>query len=510
MKIAVSNEVMRYSDKMTIDGGVPSRELMRRAGEGIFKSARDRWGAQSAVVCGGGNNGGDGYVLALYLKQSGVVPTLVLADRKFSPDGEFYFEKCKKEGIEHVDFTPDFDFSPFDSIADCIFGTGFRGEICGNEKLLIEKINDSGKFIVSADINSGIHGNGSFSGVCVRSNLTVAIGFYKFGHFLGLAKDHIKELACIDIGIKLFGDAAKLPEIFDFADVLSERAHNSHKGSYGYTAIIGGCLEYSGAIKLANLAACAMRCGCGVTKLACAKTIAPAVSVHLLESTLFPIDDVNGHMLFDAAAFSLLVKGTSAISCGMGWGKSFENEKILIFLLQNYGGKLIIDADGLNTLSRLGDSVLCDIACQSVVLTPHPLEFSRISGYTMQEIFEDPVRCAKEYVSRFDKDVVLLLKGASTVVCDKNECYIVNRGCPGMATAGSGDVLSGILTGLLGYAAADAKSVACGAYIAGLAGEMAGEEYGNIPMIASDTVKYIPAAISALTKAAEKKEETDR
>ena len=96
------------------------------------------------------------------------------------------------------------------------------------------------------------------------------------------------------------------------------------------------------------------------------------------------------------------------------------------------------------------------------------------------------------------------------MVCDKNECYIVNRGCPGMATAGSGDVLSGILTGLLGYAAADAKSVACGAYIAGLAGEMAGEEYGNISMIASDTVKYIPAAISALTKAAEKTEETDR
>jgi len=509
MKIAVSNEVMRYSDKMTIDSGVPSRELMRRAGQGIFDAARGRWGARCAVVCGSGNNGGDGYVLALYLKRAGVEPTLVLADQKFSPDGEFYFEKCQQEGIEQVVFSPEFDFSPYDSIADCIFGTGFRGEICGNEKILIEKINDSGKFTVSADINSGMRGNGSFSGLCVCSDLTVAIGYFKYGHFLGIAKDNIAQLACADIGISLLGDAAKVPEECDFGDVLTARLHNSHKGSYGYTAIIGGCLEYSGAVKLANLAACAMRCGCGVTKLACAKSIAPAVSVHLLESTLFPIDDVGGHMMFDIDAFSSLVKGTSAISCGMGWGTSEENEKILTFLLQNYGGKLVIDADGLNTLSRLGDGALCNRACESVVLTPHPLEFSRISGYTMQEIFDDPVRCAKEYVLRHGKGVVLLLKGASTIVCDENDCYIVNCGCPGMATAGSGDVLSGILTGLLGYSKADAKSVACGAYIAGLAGEMAGEEYGNIPMIASDTVKYIPAAISTLTKNAQK-EENDR
>ncbi len=498
MRIAVSNETMRHSDRMTIDTGVPSLELMKRAGKGIYDAALGRWGKKCAVVCGGGNNGGDGFVIALCMKKDGLCPHILLVGEKFSADGAYYFEECKKSGIPFSLFCESFDFSCFDSIADCIFGTGFSGELSGIEKACVEKINESGKFVVSADINSGMSGNGSFSGLAVSSDLTVAIGFYKSGHFLGVAKDRIKELACVDIGIKLYGASFGVPDILDMSKVFSERLNNSHKGSYGYCAIIGGCLEYSGAAKLANIAACAMRSGCGVVKLAVARSISAAVSSYLLESTLFPIDDVAGHMLFDEKVFSALIKGTAAVSCGMGWGTHEENEKILTFLLKNYEGRLIVDADGLNTLSRLDFGIVAQRVCKKIVLTPHPLEFSRISGFSMDEIFSNPIKCVEEYTSRLGEGAVVLLKGASTVVCDEKETYIVDRGCPGMATAGSGDVLSGILTGLFGYTEPCAKSVACGAFIAGLAGELAQEETGAVSMIASDTVRYIPEAIKRI------------
>lgn len=498
MNFAVSNETMRYSDKMTIESGVPSLELMKRAGEGIYDCAKEKWGKKCAIFCGGGNNGGDGYVLALCMKKEGLSPHLVLVEEKFSTDGAFYFEKCKSLGIPHSVFSEDFDLSPFDSVADCIFGTGFYGELCGKELLCVEKINSSGKYVVSADINSGMNGNGSFSGVAVRSDLTVAIGFYKSGHYLGVASDNIKELRVIDIGIDLYGEKYFVPDISDLSGVISERLRNCHKGTYGYVAMIGGCREYSGAAKLANLAACAMRSGCGVLKLAVAESVVPSVSPYLLESTVFPIPDKDGRMIFDSERLLSLVKGTTAVSCGMGWGTSEENEKILEFLFKNYDGTLIIDADGLNALARMNFEIASKRTCRKLVLTPHPLEFSRISGFSMDEIFKNPVACAKEFAKRLGDGAVVLLKGASTVVCDECETYIVTRGCAGMATAGSGDVLSGILTGLLGYTHPCAKSVACAAFIAGLAGEMAQEEYGSVSMIASDTVKYIPEAIKRI------------
>ncbi len=495
MRIAVSNEVMRYSDKLTIDSGVDSKELMRRAGEGIYNSGIKLWGNKIAVVCGSGNNGGDGYVLALYLKNAGLCPTLVLLSDKFSDDGKYYYEKCGEQNIDFVVYDSSFDFSDFDSIADCIFGTGFRGIVSGITKECIEKINSSRKYVVSADINSGISGNGSFDGLCVKSDLTVAVGSYKAGHFLGIAKDSIKNLSCVDIGIEIVGEKYMVPGAGDFSDVLFERKHNSHKGTYGYVAIIGGCQNFSGAVKLANLAASAMRCGCGVVKLAAPCSLYNSIAPNLLESTFFPMDDVDGNMMFNAASLDLLTKSTKAVSCGMGWGQCGENAKILEYLLKSYKGVLIIDADGLNTLASLDTELIRNSSCEKVILTPHPLEFSRISGFSMDEIFADEVKCVKEYLSRVGDKAVVLLKGASTVICDAHETYIVDRGCPGMATAGSGDVLSGILTGLMGYSAPCARSVACGAYIAGVAGELVQKQYGSITMIASDTVKYIPEAV---------------
>ncbi|MBR5528726.1 MAG: NAD(P)H-hydrate dehydratase [Clostridia bacterium] len=494
MIIATDVNTMRHSDAMTIKNSIPSRELVRRGGEAVFRSY-GKWN-KTAVVCGTGNNGADGYVLALSIAASGKDAKIFLLEEKFSADGAYYFDLCKKAGIPYEIYRENTDFSEFDTVADCIFGTGFRGTVEGRAAKCIEDINRTSKFTVSADINSGLCGDsGRVCGVCVSSDLTVSVGFYKPGHFLCDAKDNIKKLTNVDIEIALYGDAVYIPESGDFSEILPVRTQNTHKGNYGYVAVLGGCREYLGAAKLANLSMSALRCGCGVAKLAVPKSLCDFVAPHILESTLFPMPDNDGKMIFDKNSLDALCKNTRAVACGMGWGSSVEYEKILSYLFENYSGTLIIDADGLNTLAQMDKSILAECRPQGVILTPHVMEFSRLSGLSCDEILKDPVGCAKKYAARFCGKVTLLLKGRATVITDGNTTYITDRGCAGMATAGSGDVLSGILSGIMGYNFPSVKAVACGAFIAGAAGELAGKEMGDISMTSSDTVRYLPWAV---------------
>ncbi len=487
--------VMRESDAATIRGGISGRQLMRRAGEGIYASYP--WRGKVAIVAGYGNNAGDGYVLATLLHQEGIPCSIILLNEIFSPDGEYYYRECVKAGVEICRYTPDFSFDGYCEIVDCIFGTGFHGSATGVAAQVIEKINQSGKAVVSVDINSGMNGDSGLGSPCVRSTLTVSIGSYKQGHFLGNAKDVIGSLTNVDIGIDLIGKTSTLFDETDAKSVFPKRPRNSHKGSYGYVSILGGCREYAGAVKLANLSCAALRSGCGVAQLILPESLAQAVAPYLLESTLALFPDEGGHMIFDPALLDRILCKQVALALGMGWGRSPENERILRHILKTYAIPLVIDADGLNTLAVMedGEELLKKTACK-VILTPHPLEFSRLSGLSTEEILKNPVKAAEEYAKK--GSVCVLLKGACTVVTDGDVTYLVDRGSAGMATAGSGDVLSGILAGLLGFAPPTPITVAAGAYLAGRAGEAAASELGEVSMMASDTVRMIPSVIKAL------------
>ncbi|MBQ9806547.1 MAG: NAD(P)H-hydrate dehydratase [Clostridia bacterium] len=493
MKKVVDVAVMRESDARTIAGGVSGRELMRRAAKGIFES--HPWQGPVAIVCGKGNNAGDGFALALLLQEAKIECTVFLLCPSFSSNGAYYYGKCREIGVKIADFTEKTDLSAYSEIVDCIFGTGFSGEVTGIYAQAIRAINASGKFVVSADINSGLNGNNGQGTLFVRSDLTVSIGFLKNGLLLGHAKDAIGRPVNADIGIDLYGGCRYLCEKEDFSAVLRPRAQNSHKGTYGYVSIMGGCTEYAGAVKLANLSCAALRAGCGVAKLIVPESIVGGVSPYLLESTLATMPDENGKMRFDAPMLDRLLVGQAALAVGMGWGRSPEYAKILQHILQNYTIPMVIDADGLNTLSEKALSLLKNTNCK-VVLTPHPKEMERLSGVPVAEIAQDPIGVAENFAKKYG--VIVLLKGTCTVVTDGETTYLVNRGCAGMATAGSGDVLSGILAGLLGYAPCDALTVACGAYIAGLAGELAERDINSISMLASDTVAHIGQAITLL------------
>lgn len=496
----VTVKVMQESDQATIASGTLGRELMLRAAKGILDSYA--WTGKTLIVCGTGNNAGDGYALATLMQEANLSCDLLLLTNRFSEDGQYYFEICKQKGICHTLWSGSFDFSPYAQIVDCIFGIGFHGTPNEATVALIDAINASGKTVISADINSGLGGDNGLGSPCIQSHLTVAIQSYKPGHFLAQAKDVIKAHTAIDIGIQTSNENIFLLEEYDVANFFSPRKNYSHKGNYGYVAIMGGCVEYSGAAKLANMSAAALRAGCGVVTLAVPEAIVNSVSPYLLESTLLPIPaSEDGKMCYAPEIFDKILARYASIAVGMGWGSSDSYRDILSHLLQNAHRPLIIDADGLNTLAQM-DLQLLKNAKAPVILTPHLMEFSRLSGLSISEIEADPIFHAKAFAKEYG--VILLLKGCCTIVTDGNEVYLSHRGCAGMATAGSGDVLSGILAGLCGYLKPDVLTVVAGAYLAGMAGEFAQEKQGSASMIASDTVKEIANVLKFLQKNWEK------
>ena len=286
----------------------------------------------------------------------------------------------------------------------------------------------------------------------------------------------------------------------DAAELFPPRAADAHKGTFGYIALIGGSIRYSGAVRLANLAACAMRSGAGVTRLCAPESLCMAIVPQILESTLFPLSDREGELLFRENEFREALKGTRSVAFGMGIGHTEETEKAVRFLLRSYEGTLILDADGLNALAALGPALLREAAGR-ILLTPHLGEFSRLSGLSVPEIQADPVAAAEAFAK--EHRVTVLLKGPVTTVTDGAETLRTDRGCPGMATAGSGDVLSGILAAVAGAnpAASLVRIGATGAWVNGRAGELAQAEHGDVSMIASDTAAQVEQAIREIRQA---------
>ena len=483
---------MRMSDAIAISSFVPGMELMRRAGEGIFRAAK--WKPPVAVVCGTGNNAGDGYVAAMMLRDAEIPCELFLQEEKFTPDGKFWFGCCG--GIPVRKWAETDSLRGYGTVLDCIFGTGFHGKAEGEAQRMIRLINESGAYVVSADINSGLNGDNGMAETAVRSDLTVCVGSWQPGHFLNMAGDLIREKVCVDIGIPPKGRGIKLFEGEDAAALFPPRKHFSHKGDYGTIALMGGSLRYSGAIRLAALANAGMRAGAGIVRLCAPETLCEKMIPEILEATLFPLAEENGSMIFREDNFREALQGTRSAAFGMGAGNTKETEKAVSFLLREYEGTLILDADGLNALAAMDCAGLAE-AKGKVILTPHPGEFSRLSGKTMEKIRNNPIPLAEEFARKHG--VTLLLKGPATIITDGTKTYLTDRGAPGMATGGSGDVLSGILAATAAvHPDTPTEAAAAAAWINGRAGEIAQEKTGDVSMTAGDTAAALPEVMKEI------------
>lgn len=493
-----SPQEIRIAEQTAMTSGVDEIALMQNAAFAIMENLPATDG-KIGILCGKGNNAGDGYALAHLLHQNHSEPILYRFSDRLTPAAAHYYALCQQDDIPvrtQIDQNPFFDCS---LLVDCLFGIGFHGDIGSPWREVIDAANSSGIPIVAADIPSGLSAESGQGNTAIRAIRTIAIGGFKYGHFLGRGRDLCGERKLSSIGLSPKG-SVHCVEDSDFHSLFVPRPHDCHKGSFGTVTLLGGSLPYSGAPKLAAMAAASLRSGCGIARLAVPACIANAVLPYLLEGTLCPMPTADCGLAYDDKALVNAFRSATAGAVGMGMGQSDENSKILTWILTNLSIPLVIDADGLNALAAMDGLDLLHTTDCTVVLTPHPKEFSRLTGYSVSDILQNPIHYAKSFAAEYH--CIVLLKGTATVVTDGKDCLLVARGCGGMATAGSGDVLSGVIAALLAWVSDDPLFiVAAAAHLCGVAGEIAERKVGSISMIASDTVAAIPNAIRQITEA---------
>ncbi len=495
----LTNAQMRAADAYTItEKGVPSLLLMERAGAALADAAKELVPEGKIVcLCGGGNNGGDGFVCARVLKGSGREVAVVCVVENFSNDCRVNMEKWTAAGGELLaDFPEDCAL-----IVDCLYGTGFHGALRGEDERLVSQavlLRKQGCKILSADIPSGVNGDsGCVEGVAVFADKTLCIGEIKTGVFFGDGIDHAGEVVRADIGIELpEKDAyAVLVDKALALNCLPKRKRHSHKGTYGKAAIVAGSVDYTGAAYLA--AAACLRSGCGYTALFLPENLLPQYYLRLPEVLLKSTNE-GGRYAFNVEKMRQLLT-YDAVAYGMGMGESEEVAKGVAWLLTNYEGRLILDADGLNSIARYGKEGLLALfhakKCD-VLLTPHGKEFARLFDVTAEEI-SSGLSITKELAATYG--VNILLKNAASVLSDGERVAINVAGCSGQAKAGSGDVLSGLIAGLCAMGVSTYKGGLLASYLTGKAAEFASEKIGEYSLTASDVISYLGGAFLHIT-----------
>lgn len=500
----LTNRQMRDADEYAIKTlGIPSLLLMERAGVALADEA-ERLSPSGKIrcVCGGGNNGGDGFVCARVLKSRGREADVVFYAEKQSADCRVNMEKWTATGGEILTELP----MDCELIVDCLYGTGFRGALLDQDVGTVERINalkKQGVKVLSADIPSGVNGeNGRVDGVAVLADRTLCIGEIKTGVLLGDGIDYAGEIKRADIGIELPSGAnyATLSDSKTVREILPKRKRNTHKGSFGKAAIVAGSLEYTGAAYLAAVAC--LRSGAGYTTLFTPSEILPYYILKAPETLLKSISD-GGRYAFNEERMQTLL-GYDSVAYGMGMGVFEDVARGAAWLVENYEGKLILDADGLNSLAAYRKEELPQIfknkKCD-VLLTPHGKEFSRLLGVSVKEVLDEGFSSAKALAEKWG--ISVLLKNAVSVITDGTRTTLNVAGCSGQAKGGSGDVLSGVLAGLCAEGLSAFEAGVAGAYLLGKAAELAAREVGEYSLTATDLIAYLGRAFLFVTEDAD-------
>ncbi len=518
MKILKSNE-MAFADENTIKlTGIPSLVLMENAGrtsaEIILKNYPDL--ENFVIVAGSGNNGGDGIVIGRYLQRYNKnVKIFILSDTraKLSTDNLKNLEIFETNGGEVLlcgeNKIPKIRnaVKNSDVLIDAIFGTGFRPPVKGYREKVIEIINKYSKNVVSVDIPSGLSANtGKIEGSFVKADLTITFAYPKLVHILYPASEFCGEVYVVDISI----DESYLKEIHRYLITtenlkLPERRKNSHKYNYGHVLVIGGSVGKTGAVIMASKSANIT--GAGLVTAVIPKSLNPILEQNLIEEMTVPVDEKNG-LFGRKAKFEItdLIKNGKFTSIVIGMGMSVnENTVELVDRILKIKMPLVIDADGLNNLSIIDNfKIKLRKRKYPTVLTPHVGEMSRLTGISTKEINENLEDTAKEFAK--ETGCFVVLKSSRTVISTPDEkVYYSIKGNEGMATAGTGDVLSGILVCLVNRLPTE-EALKLGVYIHGLSGDLAVKDIGKESLKATDLIKYIPKAYKFLNIEKNKKQ----
>lgn len=514
MKIVTAEEMKKLDRKATTDYAIPSLLLMENAARGLVdqieKTIGPVAGKRVVVLAGRGNNGGDGIAAARHLRMRGASVTVYLlspiekvgGDAKTSLDiwmqtggalqvvGSFRWNHLTQEMAES------------DLIIDALLGTGLSHPVEGDYAKAISLINRSGRPVVAVDIPSGISADtGEVLGVAVKADDTFTMALPKWGHFLQEGLEHRGRLGVVDIGFPpALIEAAKIPVDLiipeEPAGFPPPRPRGAHKGTAGHLLVIAGSLGKKGAARMTSLAA--LRCGAGLVTVALPKSIDPATA-GLMEAMTLPLPETSEGTLSLAAEKMLLqaVQGKDAVAIGPGLSQNEETQRLIRTLIAEVSLPLVVDADGLNALA--GDLTVLKRRKVPVILTPHPGEMSRLIGKRTDLIQRERFTVAAHFAEQWG--AIVVLKGAHTVVATPDGFVRVNNtGNPGMATAGTGDALTGMIAAWLAQGIDPVDAATWGVALHGAAGDLAAASRGEISLITSDLIEKIPEAILSYVK----------
>ena len=491
----LSREEMYFLDKHTIEKiGIPGKELMENAGKGCSEFIHQELlkpQSKVAIFCGSGNNGGDGFVIARYLKNWGHKTCVFLLGNpgKMNQETLENYQSCQDLEIDITQINnAKIKLSEFNLIVDAIFGVGLQGVVKGWRAELTKKINGSNKPVVSIDIASGVDANTGQAEVAIKADHTLTMANFKYGHFLEKGREKSGKIKVIDIGIldelyEKFPPKAKL--ITEENVKYPQRSSLSHKGDYGKVGIIAGSPGYSGAAIMACRAA--LRSGAGLITLFHPAGMEQIFETQLLEVMTYTIPKLP-FVRGDKEGFFKKLNSMDTLLIGPGIGTSDETVKLVRTVLQKWDKPLVIDADGLNILSE-NEDIMKLISDKPVILTPHIGEFARLAKKEMSEIFADPLEVLSNFIKKYKYNI--LLKSATTIFADGKSFVFDISGNDGLSTGGSGDILSGIIVSFLGQKLPLEDAAISASYLIGKTAEKLAEIRKPASIIPSDIIEEI-------------------
>ncbi|GBE11989.1 bifunctional NAD(P)H-hydrate repair enzyme Nnr [bacterium BMS3Bbin14] len=529
MKLATAAEMQGLDRTAIEEFNIPGIVLMENAGRGtvefMVRELGPVRGRPVIIFAGPGNNGGDGLVIARHLHQLGGRPFIffLVDPERLQGDAAVNFRIVRRLRLPMhiIADAGDLDAAaekiagiragaPVWSLVDAIFGTGLKRPLAGRFLATVNLINrlrhEFAWPVTAVDIPSGLDAdNGQILGGCAPADLTATYGLVKPGHVMHGGADLIGKLHCVDIGIppEAVSQAGLQGETLDrrIMHLLKKRKTSAHKGNFGHLLVLAGSGGKTGAAILSGLAA--LRAGTGLVTLAVPHELNPIFEASLVEAMTIPLPHSATCLSIDD--YDLLLerlRGKDALVIGPGIGTAARTRELVLRLYRELDLPMVVDADGLNILAMDPDRIARPPAPR--ILTPHPGEMARLAGLTSGEIQADRLLAARRFVAdtgaAVDNGVTLILKGAGTIICDPDGSWAVNTtGNPGMAAGGMGDVLSGLVGGLLAQGCSPAAAARLGVYLHGLAADRLAQER-RFGYLASEVAAVIPDIITMFFK----------
>jgi len=515
MKIVTAAK-MREIDRVTSERfGVPSLTLMENAGTAVAQVVRSQYpeAKRIGVICGTGNNGGDGFVAARKLHEWGLEVNLLLlaepSDLKGDAAGMFRKLPVGAQAVqskEELTHTPGRSVFDADVLVDAILGTGFRPPVSGLYAEAIAAINASQSPVVAVDIPSGAHADvmGEQTGAVARADIVVTFTAPHLAHVFGSLSSGPVFLAPIGSPDEAITSSLQLNLITarDVAPLIGPRPPAANKGNFGHVLVIGGSLGKAGAAAMAGISA--LRIGSGLSTVATPKSVLPTVAGFHPEVMTEPLEETDAGTIslraLEYGRVDKLMQGITVLAVGPGISRNPETAEFIHSICKNSSLPMVLDADGLNAFEGHADKL--QGAGRAFVITPHPGEMGRLTGLTAAQVQRDRLNLARNFAR--EHKLIVVLKGHRTLIAlPDGNTWVNTTGNPGMATGGTGDILTGMVSGMIAQNPERVpEAVLAAVHLHGMAGDLARDLVGEHSLVATDLLTVLPQAFEQLVESA--------